>query len=61
MIDLNFLIAAFISQIFSPTSELAIHTGTPTIEGIAEIETQALKQKQKQKQNPENDQDNLKP
>ena len=40
--DLYFLIPAVIAQMFIPTSELAISTGTPTNEVNAEIETQPL-------------------
>ena len=40
--DLYILISAVIAQIFIPTTELAIPTGTPTNEVNAEIETQPL-------------------
>ena len=36
MTDLHFLIPAFNTQIFNPTTELAITTGTPTTEANAE-------------------------
>ena len=38
----NFLVPAMIAQIFIPTTELAIPTGTPTSETNAEIEAQPL-------------------
>ena len=40
IIDLYFLIPAEIAQIFNPTAELVIPTGTRTKEANAEIETQ---------------------
>ena len=42
MIGLYFRIPAMIAQIFNPTTELAIPTGTPANEGNAEIEKQPL-------------------
>ena len=42
MIDLYFLIPAISAQIFIPTAELVIATGTPTNETNAEIETHPL-------------------
>ena len=42
VIDLYFLIIVVIVQIFHPTAELAIPTGTTTNEVNAEIETQPL-------------------
>ena len=42
MIDLHFIILAVNAQIFNPTAELAIPTGTPTNEANAAIETQQL-------------------
>ena len=39
IIDLYFLIAAVITQIFNPTSELVIPIGTPTKEAKAEMKT----------------------
>ena len=43
MTDLHFLIPAFNTQIFNPTTELAITTGTPTTganaESVAKIHT----------------------
>ena len=41
MIDLYFLIPAMIAQMFIPTAELVIPTGTQTNEANAEIETQS--------------------
>ena len=43
IIDLYFSIPAVIAQIFIPTAELAILSGTPINEANAEIETQPLK------------------
>ena len=40
--DLYFLIPAVIAQIFIPTAELLIPTGTQTNEANAEIETQPV-------------------
>ena len=40
IIDLYFLISAVIAQIFIPTAEFVILTGTQTKEANAEIETQ---------------------
>ena len=42
IIDLNFLIPAVITQIFVPTAELAIPSGTPTNEANSDIETQPM-------------------
>ena len=42
MIGLYFRIPAMIAQIFNPTIELAIPTGTPANEANAEIEKQPL-------------------
>ena len=42
MIDLYILISAISVQIFIPTAELVIPTGTPTNEKNAEIETHPL-------------------
>ena len=42
IIDLYYLIPTVIAQIFNPTAELAIPTGTSTNEANAEIETQPL-------------------
>ena len=42
IINLDFLIPAFIVQIFNPTAELAVIIGTPTNKTNAEIETQPL-------------------
>ena len=39
IIDLYFLIAAFIAQIFNPITELVIPIGIPTKEAKAEMET----------------------
>ena len=48
IIDLYILIPAVIEQIFIPTAEFAIPTGTPTNEANVEIKTQPLIKKQKQ-------------
>ena len=40
--DLYYLIPAVIAQIFNPTAELAIPTGTPTNEANPETESQTL-------------------
>ena len=42
IIDLSFLISAVISQIFIPTAELIIPTGTQTNEANAEIGTRPV-------------------
>ena len=42
MIDFYFLIPAVIAQIFIPTAELVIPTGTQNNEANAEIETQTV-------------------
>ena len=42
IIDLYFLIPALIAQIFNPTAELVIPTGTQTNEANAKIETQQV-------------------
>ena len=42
VIDLYFLIPAVTAQIFVPTAELVIPTGTQTNEANAEIETQQI-------------------
>ena len=42
IIDLYFLIPAMIAQMFNPTTELVILTGTQTNEANAEIETQPV-------------------
>ena len=42
IIDLYFLIPAVIAQIFIPTAELAIPTGTQTNEANPEIQTQLV-------------------
>ena len=39
IIDLYFLIAAVITQVFNPTTELTIPVGIPTKESKAEMET----------------------
>ena len=42
MIDLYFLILAWIAQVFNLTAELVMPTGTPTNEANSEIEIQPL-------------------
>ena len=42
IIDLYLLLPSVIAQIFNPTAELVIPTGTPTNDANAEIETQPL-------------------
>ena len=42
IINLDFLITATVGQIFIPTAELIVPTGTQTNEASADIETQAL-------------------
>ena len=42
IIDLYFLIAGVIMQIFNPKDELIIHIGIPTKEAKAEMETHPL-------------------
>ena len=41
-INLYFLISSVITQMFIPTAELALPTGTPTNKTNAEMETQPL-------------------
>ena len=43
IIDLHFLLSAVITQIFNPTTELAIPTVIPTTEPKSETETQPVK------------------
>ena len=45
--DLYFLIPAVIAQSFSPTAELEIPPGIPTIESKPEIETHSVTEKAK--------------
>ena len=47
IIRLYFLIPAVTAQIFNPTAELAVPTGTPTNEPNAEIKTQPLTEEAK--------------
>ena len=54
IIDLYFLIPAVIAHIFNLTAELAMPTGTPTIEANAEIGTQPLTAEMKTRKCSEN-------
>ena len=49
IVDLYILILAVTAQIFNPTAELAIPTGTPTNEVNAKIEAQTLTVETKKK------------